>query len=335
MNKNQDLFWKNTKVLVTGAGGFIASQLVERLTSKGAKVKAFVRYNSRNDPGFLNLIPPAILSKVEIIAGDLRDSHALRQAVVGTSLVFHLGALIAIPYSYLHPKEVIETNIMGTFNVLSNAKDAQVKRVIHTSTSEVYGSALYVPIDEKHPLQGQSPYSASKIGADKIAESFYLSYDLPVVTVRPFNTYGPRQSARAVIPTIISQALTRDIIQLGNLDTCRDLTFIDDTVNGFLAAAKADNVLGETINLGFGQDIRIGDLANEVISQVGREVKIVVDSNRFRPEKSEVLRLVSDNSKAKRLLGWEPQISLKEGLKITIDWVRENIHRFEPTRYQV
>ena len=335
MNNHEAAFWEGKKVLLTGAGGFIASHLLEKLVLLGADVKAFVRYNSRNDPGLLALAPPEILSEIEIIQGDLRDSLAVRQAVTGTSLVFHLGALIAIPYSYLHPQEVIETNILGTMNVLSAARFENVQRVIHTSTSEVYGSALRVPIDEHHPLQGQSPYSASKIGADKIAESFHLSYNLPVVTVRPFNTYGPRQSARAVIPTIISQALTRDIIQLGNLDTRRDLTFVDDTVKGFLAAATADNVLGETINLGYGEDIRIGDLAEEVIDLVGRPVRIVVDPDRLRPEKSEVLRLVSDNAKAKRMLGWQPLVSLREGLQITIDWISENIHRFQPNKYQV
>lgn len=335
MNNHEAAFWEGKKVLLTGAGGFIASHLLEKLVLLGADVKAFVRYNSRNDPGLLALAPPEILSEIEIIQGDLRDSLAVRQAVTGTSMVFHLGALIAIPYSYLHPQEVIETNILGTMNVLSAARFENVQRVIHTSTSEVYGSALRVPIDESHPLQGQSPYSASKIGADKIAESFHLSYNLPVVTVRPFNTYGPRQSARAVIPTIISQALTRDIIQLGNLDTRRDLTFVDDTVKGFLAAATADNVLGETINLGYGEDIRIGDLAEEVIDLVGRPVRIVVDPDRLRPEKSEVLRLVSDNAKARKMLGWQPLVSLREGLQITIDWISENIHRFQPNKYQV
>lgn len=335
MNIDVASSWKNKKVLITGAGGFIASQLLENLVLLGAEVKAFVRYNSRNDPGLLSFAPPEVLSQIEIISGDLRDSLAVRQAVSGNEMIFHLGALIAIPYSYLHPQEVIETNILGTMNVLSAARFENVGRIIHTSTSEVYGTALRVPIDENHPLQGQSPYSASKIGADKIAESFHLSYGLPVVTIRPFNTFGPRQSARAVIPTIISQALTREVIELGNLDTRRDLTFVDDTVRGFLLAAEAENVFGETINLGFGEDIRIGDLAKEVISLVGRPVKIVVDPSRLRPEKSEVLRLVSDNTKAKEMLGWQPQVSLKEGLQRTIDWIRENITRFEPGKYQV
>ena len=328
-------FWKDTPVLVTGAGGFIASQLIEQLVSLGANVKAFVRYNSRNEPGLLSLAPPNILDKIEIIAGDLRDPLAVRQAVAGSAYVFHLGALIAIPYSYLHPQEVIETNIMGTLNVLTAARAEQTSRVIHTSSSEVYGTALYVPIDENHPLQGQSPYSASKIGADKIAESFYLSYDLPVVTIRPFNTYGPRQSARAVIPTIISQALTGDTIHLGNLNASRDLTYSSDTILGMLLAAQAENILGETINLGYGADIRIHDLAEKVIELVGRPVTIKVEANRLRPEKSEVQRLVSDNSKAKKLLGWEPTISLATGLQHTIEWVQKNLSRYQPGRYEI
>jgi dTDP-glucose 4,6-dehydratase len=328
-------FWENKTVLVTGAGGFIASQLVEKLVMLGANVKAFVRYNSRNDPGLLTFASPQIINEVEIIAGDLRDSMAVRQAVSGVEVVFHLGALIAIPYSYLHPQEVIETNIMGTLNVLSAARDEHTPQVIHTSTSEVYGSARYAPIDESHPLQGQSPYSASKIGADKIAESFHLSYDLPVVTVRPFNTYGPRQSDRAVIPTIISQALTKDVIKLGNLDTTRDLTYVDDTVAGFLAAAEAENVEGETFNLGYGEEIRIGDLAEEIIALIGRPVEISVDVERLRPEGSEVLRLVSDNSKAREMLGWAPQVPLKEGLRLTIEWVRDHPEHFQPDKYRV
>jgi len=327
--------WKNKSVLVTGAGGFIASQLVERLVAEDARVRAFVRYNSRNDPGLLALSSPETLEEVEIIAGDLRDGQAVRQAVAGVSHIFHLGALIAIPYSYLHPQEVIETNILGTMNVLMAAREENTSSVIHTSTSEVYGTAQYVPIDEKHPLQGQSPYSASKIGADKIAESFYRSFELPVVTVRPFNTYGPRQSARAVIPTIISQALTRDVIKLGNLTARRDLTYVGDTVAGFLAAAEAANVFGETFNLGYGEDIQIGDLAEEIISLIGRPVEIIVDQSRLRPEKSEVLRLVSDNSKAKKILDWEPDTSLKSGLQLTIDWIQENLDRFQPGSYQV
>ncbi|MBN2044008.1 MAG: SDR family NAD(P)-dependent oxidoreductase [Anaerolineales bacterium] len=327
--------WRGKSVLVTGAGGFIASQLAERLVRLGAKVRAFVRYNSRNDPGLLTLSSPEILDEIEIIAGDLRDAQAVRGAVSGVSHIFHLGALIAIPYSYLHPQEVIETNILGTMNVLMAAREENTSHVIHTSTSEVYGTALYVPIDEAHPWQGQSPYSASKIGADKIAESFYRSYDMPIVTVRPFNTYGPRQSARAVIPAIITQALTQNVIKLGNLAARRDLTYVSDTVSGFITAAEAQGVFGETFNLGFGEDIAIGDLAEEIIALIGRPVEISVDQTRLRPEKSEVLRLVSDNSKAKKILGWKPEINLKTGLELTIEWVQMNLDRFQTGSYQV
>ncbi len=268
-----DNFWHDRPVLVTGAGGFIASHLIEALVKKGARVRAFVRYNSRNDPGLLALLPTELLAKVEIIAGDLRDLPAVQAAIQDVSHVFHLGALIAIPYSYVHPAEVVETNIIGTLNVLLAGRQSNLVRIVHTSTSEVYGTALRVPIDENHPLQGQSPYSASKIGADKLVESFYRSFDLPVVTLRPFNTYGPRQSARAVIPTIITQALTQNVVLLGNLDARRDLTYVSDTVDGFLKVAEAPGVEGETFNLGTGSEVRIGDLAQEIISMVGRPVK--------------------------------------------------------------
>ncbi|MFZ6031487.1 MAG: GDP-mannose 4,6-dehydratase [Chloroflexota bacterium] len=328
-------FWQNKTVLVTGAGGFIPSHLVEALVQQGAAVRAFVRYNSRSDPGLLSLLPPDVFSQVEIIAGDLRDLPAVTAATRGASHVFHLGALIAIPYSYVHPAEVVETNVTGTLNVLLAGRECGVTRIIHTSTSEVYGTALRVPIDEEHPLQGQSPYSASKIGADKIAESFYRSFDLPVVTLRPFNTYGPRQSARAVIPTIISQALTRDAIRLGNLDARRDLTYVSDTVAGFLAAGEVPAIEGETFNLGVGQEITVGELAGEIIALVGRPVTIEHDPARLRPGKSEVQRLLSDNRKARQRLGWQPQVSIQDGLGRTIAWVREHLQRFQPDRYTV
>jgi dTDP-glucose 4,6-dehydratase len=312
-------FWQGKHVLITGAGGFIASHLVEALVSEGARVRAFVRYNSRGDPGLLALLPADTLEKVETIAGDLRDLPAVREAVRGVSHVFHLGALIAIPYSYLHPAEVVETNVIGTLNVLLAAREGGVERMIHTSTSEVYGTARQTPIAESHPLQGQSPYSASKIGADKLAESFYCAYNLPVVTIRPFNTFGPRQSARAVIPTIITQALTRDQVILGNLKPRRDLTYVSDTVAGFLCAGRAEGVIGETINLGANGEVSVGDLAKLIIRLVGRPVEIVIDEARFRPEKSEVMRLWSDNRKAKQIMGWEPQVPLEEGLHRTIE----------------
>ncbi len=329
-----DNYWKGRKVLVTGAGGFIGSRLVEVLMRSGAQVRAFVRYNSRGDAGLLRTLSPFVLGGIEIIPGDLRDEDALRKAVDGNEIVFHLGALISIPYSYLHPAEVAATNIMGTLNMLLACRDLGVARLVHTSTSEVYGTARVAPISEAHPLQGQSPYSASKIGADKLAESFYCAYDLPVITVRPFNTYGPAQSARAVIPTIITQALTREVIHLGNLDSTRDFTYVDDTVDGFLRAARSETGLGEVFNLGTGQEIRIGDLAQKIIAMVGREVKIETEQQRLRPEKSEVMRLISDNSRAREVLGWTPQISLDEGLKRTIHWISENLAQYRVGKYE-
>ena len=248
-------FWTDKPALVTGAGGFIASHLVESLVELGAPVRAFVRYNSRGDLGLLSMLPSHLLERVEIVAGDLRDLPALEKAAQDIDCIFHLGALIAIPYSYVHPAEVVETNVIGTMNILLAARQAGVQRVVHTSTSEVYGTALRTPIDEGHPLQGQSPYSASKIGADKLAESFYRSFDIPVVTLRPFNTYGPRQSTRAVIPTIITQALTGEVVRLGNLDARRDLTYVTDTVAGFLKVAETPGVEGETFNLGTGSEV--------------------------------------------------------------------------------
>jgi len=260
--------WNGKRVLVTGAGGFIASHLVESLVRNGATVRAFVRYNSRGDVGLLNHLPKDIYDCTQIVGGDLRDLTAIQNAAKGMETIFHLGALIAIPYSYQHPAEVVDTNVIGTLNILLAARDMQI-RVIHTSTSEVYGSAIYAPIDEAHPLQGQSPYSASKIAADKLAESFYCSYDLPVVTVRPFNTYGPRQSARAIIPTIISQALTGNELHLGSLDTKRDFTYVLDTVAGFLAAAESTGVDGQTFNLGTGREISVGELVTVIEKIVG------------------------------------------------------------------
>jgi dTDP-glucose 4,6-dehydratase len=328
------LDWSDKKVLVTGAGGFIASHLVEALLRRGAGVRAFVRYNSRGDIGLLTHLDPRDLSTIEIIAGDLRDLPAVQAAAKGVDLIFHLGALIAIPYSYLHPAEVVESNVIGTLNVLLAARDLGIAKVIHTSTSEVYGTAQRVPIDESHPLQGQSPYSASKIGADKLAESFYCAYGLPVVTVRPFNTYGPRQSARAVIPTIISQALTRDELHLGSLETCRDFTYVSDTVNGFLCAAEAQGVEGETFNLGTGREVSVAELVQAVGKLLGRELPVVQEEVRLRPEKSEVMRLLSDNRKAKARLGWQQQVPLEQGLSLTVEWIRHNIQFYHPDVYQ-
>jgi NAD dependent epimerase/dehydratase len=326
--------WSAHTVLVTGAGGFIGSHLVETLVTKGAAVRAFVRYTSRADIGLLAYLPALLLDGVEIIAGDLRDQDAVRRAAAGVDLIFHLGALIAIPYSYLHPAEVVETNVMGTLNLLLAARDLDIPRLVHTSTSEVYGSALRVPIDEGHPLQGQSPYSASKIGADKLAESFYCAFDLPVVTVRPFNTYGPRQSARAVIPTIISQALTRDQLHIGRLDTLRDFTFVGDTVAGFLKAAEAQGVEGDLFNLGTGQDVTIQEIIDTVFKITGVQLPIVQQEVRMRPDKSEVTRLLSDNEKARQRLGWVPTVDLEAGLQLTIDWIREHLQLFRPGIFQ-
>jgi dTDP-glucose 4,6-dehydratase len=322
-------------VLVTGAGGFIGSHLVEELVAQGAAVRAFVRYNSRADTGLLRLLDAAVLRGVEIVFGDLRDSQAVNAALKGVGHVFHLGALIAIPYSYLHPAEVAETNLMGTLNILMACREQGVERLIHTSSSEVYGTARQVPINEGHPLQAQSPYAASKIGADKLAESFYYSYDLPVVTLRPFNTYGPRQSSRAVIPTIITQALTGPAVRLGNLDAIRDLTYVSDTVRGFLAAAVAQGAEGDTYNLGNGREISIGDLAERILALCGRDLRVEVDPERLRPPRSEVMRLVSDNRLALDSLGWSPQVSLDEGLRQTISWVRDHLEYYRIGVYEV
>jgi dTDP-glucose 4,6-dehydratase len=325
----------NGTVLVTGAGGFIASHLTERLVAEGAKVRAFVRYTARSDIGYLRLTPPEVRARIEFVCGDLRDEHAVAEAMRGVEIVFHLGALIAIPYSYLHPREVVETNVIGTLNVLMAAKAQKPSRLIHASTSEVYGTALRVPIDEEHPLQGQSPYSASKIGADKLVESFVPSFEIPAVTIRPFNTYGPRQSARAVIPSIISQAIACDEVYLGDLTPTRDFTYVADTVDGFIRAATAKGVLGETINLGNDREISIGDLAQLILGLVGRPVEFKTDPARVRPAGSEVRRLRADNRKAKERLGWVPRTSLEGGLRWTIDWIRAHPEFFTPDRYTV
>jgi NAD dependent epimerase/dehydratase len=328
-------FWQGKQVLVTGAGGFIGSHLTEKLVESGAIVRAFVRYNSRGDPGLLSFLAKDKLSEVEIVAGDLRDLSAIIAVSNDIDIIFHLGALIAIPYSYLHPAEVIESNVLGTMNILLAGRKNNISRIIHTSTSEVYGSALRVPIDETHPLQGQSPYSASKIAADKIAESFYCAYNQPIVTIRPFNTYGPRQSARAVIPAIIIQTLSQDKLHLGNLSAIRDFTYVSDTVYGFLKAAQAPSLEGKTINLGAGIEIQISELAREIISIIGKKVDIVVDEDRLRPTKSEVNRLLSDNRLAKELLGWYPQVSLRDGLTKTIEWISKNKQHYRSINYQI
>ncbi|MBS1809822.1 MAG: SDR family NAD(P)-dependent oxidoreductase [Acidobacteria bacterium] len=327
--------WKDKAVLVTGAGGFIGSHLTEALASQGAKVRAFVRYNSRADAGLLKFLNRDYAKNVEVVMGDLRDSSAVLEAMKDCEVIFHLGALIAIPYSYVHPREVVETNVIGTLNVLEAAKITKPSRIIHTSTSEVYGTARFIPINEEHPLQGQSPYSASKIGADKIVESYHRSYGLPTVTVRPFNTYGPRQSARAVIPTIITQALTKDTIKLGELSSTRDFTFVEDTARGFLCAAEASNIEGREINLGNKQEISVGDLAKSILKMIGREVEVVCENDRLRPAKSEVFRLYADNTLAGQLMDWRPLTSLDEGLAKTIAWIKDNLDLYRVGAYQL
>jgi len=327
--------WTGTRVLVTGAGGFIGSHLTERLVSEGASVRAFVRYNSKGYRGFIDSFPPQVKESVDVVAGDLRDPQAVARAVEGTDYVFHLGALIAIPYSYVHPRDVVETNVMGTLNVLTACRDLGVKRLVHTSSSEVYGTAQYTPIDEKHPLVGQSPYSASKIAADQLAESFYRSYDLPVATIRPFNTYGPRQSARAVIPSVISQAIGRDVVHVGAMHPVRDLTFVSDTVEGFLKTAVCDGAIGTVVNLGWGEGISVKELVEKVIALVGRKVEVLFDATRLRPEKSEVDKLIADSSRARELLGWEPTVSLDEGLRQTIKWISEHYDLYNPAEYAI
>ncbi len=313
----------NRKVLVTGAGGFIGSHLTERLCADGYAVKAFVHYNSRNSWGWLESLE--CKERIEIIAGDIRDADILRSAMSDVEVVFHLAALIGIPYSYHSPEAYVKTNIKGSLNILQAAKDSGVKKVIMTSTSEVYGTAQAVPISEKHLVNPQSPYAATKVAADFLALSFYRSFDLPVVIVRPFNTYGPRQSARAVIPTIITQALNGGkTIKLGSLTPTRDLTYVEDTVAGFIRAAECTMATGEIINLGSNSEISIGDLAGLISKHFSQDIKIEFDQNRKRPEKSEVERLMADNSKAKRILNWAPKHSLENGLIKTISWVKEN-----------
>lgn len=319
-----DDHWSKKKVLVTGAGGFIGSHLIERLVQLGADVIGFVRYNSRNDWGLLEIIPPHMLDSLEVVSGDLMDFDAVSSAAKDVDVIFHLGSLISIPYSYNRPRDTIENNIISTLNILTAAREQGVEKIVHTSSSEVYGTAQYVPIDEKHPLQGQSPYSASKIAADKIAESFYCSFDLPVATIRPFNTFGPRQSARAIIPTIITQAIEQETIKLGSLFPTRDYTYVKDTVNGFIKIAESDSSVGEVINIGSNFEISMGDLADKISNLLNKKISIIQDPSRVRPLKSEVQRLWCDNSKAKRLIDWEPKVSLDQGLQETIDWMREN-----------
>lgn len=329
---------RNKRVLVTGACGFIGSHLVERLTEENCAVKAFVYYNSFNSWGWLDTLPENTLKNIEVFTGDVRDPNGVRTAMKDVDIVFHLAALIGIPFSYHSPDSYIDTNIKGTLNVLQASRDLNIERVIITSTSEVYGTAQYVPIDERHPLQGQSPYSASKIGADKIAESFYRSFGTPVIIARPFNTYGPRQSARAVIPTIITQLLNgKKEVKLGSIHPTRDLNYVEDTCNGFVALAKSDNAIGKEVNIGSGTEISIGDLANLIISIINPDAKIISDDLRKRPPDSEVERLLCDNRLIQNLTGWKSEVSLKEGLIKTIEWLKdkENLSRYKWDIYNV
>jgi dTDP-glucose 4,6-dehydratase len=322
-------------VLVTGAGGFIGSHLVEALVREGQRVRAFVRYNGRGDAGHLRHLPADARASVEVVFGDLRDASAVLDAARGVSTIYHLGALIGIPYSYVHPRETVDTNVTGTLNVLEAARERAVQRVVHTSTSEVYGTARSVPITEEHPLQGQSPYSASKIGADMLADSFHRAFSVPAVTIRPFNTYGPRQSMRAVIPTVAVQALTGDVVRLGSLRPTRDLNFVADTVAGFVLAGRTPGIEGRVMNLARDEEISIGELARKIVALVGRKVRIETEDARLRPAASEVMRLRGDSTLARKLLGWAPEVSLDEGLERTVAWVRENLDAYAHAGYQV
>jgi NAD dependent epimerase/dehydratase len=322
---------KDQSVLVTGAGGFIGSHLAERLVQLGAKTRALVHYRGNGSWGWLDDSP--VRSEMQIVAGDVRDRDLVVEAMKGVSVVFHLAALIGIPYSYHAPASYVDTNIGGTLNVLQAARDVGVQRVVHTSTSEVYGTAQYVPIDESHPLHAQSPYAATKIGADKLAESFHLSYGLPVVTIRPFNTFGPRQSERAVIPTIIAQLLTGETIRLGNLTPTRDLNYVSNTVDGFIMAASAEAAAGRTMNIGSGREISIRELVDVIGRLTGRQPRIEVDPERERPGTSEVERLLANASLARQTMGWEPRVSLEDGLQLTIDFIRHHLSRYRSGSY--
>ncbi|HQJ15542.1 MAG TPA: SDR family NAD(P)-dependent oxidoreductase [Candidatus Omnitrophota bacterium] len=327
--------WKNKKVLVTGAGGFIGSHLTERLLALGCRVRAFLEYNPQGDAGYLN---PVVLSKsanIEAFYGDIKEMETVKKAVKGIDVIFNLAALVGIPYSYEHPQEVVDTNTLGTLNILIAAKDENVSKIVQTSTSEVYGTALYVPIDEKHPLQPQSPYSASKIAADALAKSFYCSFGLPVAIIRPFNCFGPRQSLRAVIPTIISQALKNRVIFLGSTKPRRDFTYVADTVAGFIRVAESPRSVGEAINIGTGRDISIGELAQRIARIIGTDVRIQEDKVRKRPAKSEVMCLCADIRKARSLLKWKPAVSLDEGLSNTIDYIRTHQEEYRRKGYAI
>lgn len=329
---------KDSRVLVTGADGFIGSHLVEALVREGAKVRALVQYNSFNSWGWLDSLDSVTLTAIDVFPGDVRDPDQMREALAGIQAVFHLAALISIPFSYQAPASFVDTNVKGTLNVLQAAREAKTERVLITSTSEVYGTAIRVPMDESHPFQAQSPYSASKIAADRLAESFYRSYDLPVTIVRPFNTYGPRQSSRAIIPTLITQLLAgRETIQLGNTTTSRDFTYVADTVRGFLDIAGCEQAVGEEINIANQTEITVAELAELLVGRINPGARIEFDDRRLRPERSEVERLLGSNEKIKRLTGWSPTYDLKTGLELTIEWFRSGNHikGYKPHLYNV
>lgn len=324
------------RVLVTGAEGFIGSHLVENLVKRGANVKAMAQYNSFNNWGWLETLNQEIKDSIEIVTGDIREYDGMKRIIKNQEVVFHLAALIAIPYSYQSPLAYVRTNVEGTTNILEACREYEVQKVVHTSTSETYGTAIYVPIDEDHPMQGQSPYSASKIAADKMAESYYKSFNLPIATIRPFNTYGPRQSARAVIPTIITQILSgKSEIKLGSLTPLRDFNYVLDTANAFAEVAVSDNTIGQVVNACTGVEISVGDLVNKIIKLSGKAVKVICDEDRLRPEKSEVNRLLGDNMKIKKLTDWSPTFNLDMGLEKTIEWINNNMDIFKTEIYNV
>lgn len=323
-------------VLVTGSDGFIGSHLTEFLVNRGYKVRAFVYYNSFNSWGWLDSLPKSIIDEIEIYKGDIRDYNCVKNSMKGVNEVYHLAALIAIPFSYYSPDSYVDTNIKGTLNILQSARHFKTEKILITSTSEVYGTAKYVPIDEEHPFQGQSPYSATKIGADRLAESFYKSFNMPITIVRPFNTYGPRQSLRAVIPTIITQLLAGDKeIKLGSLTPTRDFNYVKDTVNGFWHIAKSDKTVGEEINIATQQEISIGELANELINQINPNAKIICEKQRLRPEKSEVNRLLGSNKKIMKLTNWKPEYTFQQGIAETIEFFRNNLDRYKLGLYNI
>jgi NAD dependent epimerase/dehydratase len=327
--------WEGRRVVVTGAGGFIGSRLVEALVEQGARVRAFVRYDSRGGRGAIDLLEPEVADAVAVVAGDIRDQESVTDAIRDQEVVFHLAALIAIPYSYVSPRSYFETNVLGTLNVAQACMAADVQRLVHTSTSEVYGTAQEIPMTERHPLVSQSPYAASKIGADKVVQSFGRSFGLPTTTLRPFNTYGPRQSARAIVPTIVSQALRGDTIELGSVEPRRDFTYVDDTARGFLAVGSVDLTAGETFVLGTGQDISVSELVSEVGSVLGRELHVAHRPERMRPPGSEVDRLAAGADRLRQATGWSPQVPLADGLAMTVDWLREHSERYRADEYAI